>query len=380
MVGDEDTLAHYDTICVDEMRDNEVNRDISKNLNVNHQKIIHETEDLQSRVQNLTVDQFSVYQYVKRNQKSQKLMFITRPWGVRKSYLLHTIIKLLELCGEIVEVTATSSSAAKLVNGRTLHSFLSLGCQLMSSIKYDDQTWRSITATDTLIVDEVSMMSAELFEKTDEIFRACTEEDKQDKPFGWKNILLFGDLHQLPSVETPDTPWQVYNSPLWSKFSPFLLTQNCQQTDPTFKQMLERIRIGDIGEPDILLLESQICGKGYEHNVEYNDYSSPGVMVMCSKIEQRDNANRQIMEATLKHQPHHWFKSCDYEGSGRRATFHESEEVDFQKCVLPRYPDIRIGAKVSIMRNLIKMVELLMVQRDLSKLSTEKLFLLMRNI
>ena len=84
-----------------------------------------------------------------------------------------------------------------------------------------------ITATDTLIVDEVYMMSAELFKKTDEIFRACTEEDKQDKPFGGKNILLFGDLHQLPSVETPDTPQQVYNSPLWSKFSPFLLTQNC---------------------------------------------------------------------------------------------------------------------------------------------------------
>ena len=153
-------------------------------------------------------------------------MFITGPGGVGKSYLLHTIVKLLELCGEI-EVPAMSDSAAKLVNGRTLHSFLSLGCQLMSSIKYDDQTWRSITATDTLIVDEVSMLSAESFKKTDEIFRACTEEDKQDKPFQGKNILLFGDLHQLSSVETTDTPQLVYNLPLWSKFYPFLLTQNC---------------------------------------------------------------------------------------------------------------------------------------------------------
>ena len=116
--------------------------------------------------------------------------------------------------------------------------------------------------------------------------------------------------------------------------------------------MLERIRIGDIGEPDILLLESQICGKGHEHNAECNNYSSPGVMVMCLKTEQGDNANREIMEATLKHQPHHWLKSCDYEESGRRATFHESEEIDCQKCVLPRYLDIRIGAKVSITRNL----------------------------
>ena len=40
-VGDDDTLAHYDTICIDEIRDNEINSDISKILNVNCQKIIH---------------------------------------------------------------------------------------------------------------------------------------------------------------------------------------------------------------------------------------------------------------------------------------------------------------------------------------------------
>ena len=62
-------------------------------------------------------------------------------------------------------------------------------------MKYEDQTWRSLSATDTLIVHEICMMSAEILEKVDEIFRACTNEAGQHKPFGGKNVLLFGDLH-----------------------------------------------------------------------------------------------------------------------------------------------------------------------------------------
>ena len=84
---------------------------------------------------------------------------------------------------------------------RTLHSFLGLKCQLTTLIKYDDQIWRSVSATDTQTVDVVSSMSPE-------------------------------------------------------KFSPFFLTQNCQQTDIVLKEMLGRIRLGNVREDDMLLLES----------------------------------------------------------------------------------------------------------------------------
>ena len=71
-------------------------------------------------------------------------------------------MQFLELSGEIVQVTATSGSAAKLIYGQTLHSLLGLDCDLKANINYQDQTWRSITSTDMLICDEISMMSAEL--------------------------------------------------------------------------------------------------------------------------------------------------------------------------------------------------------------------------
>ena len=225
-------------------------------LNVNHQKIIHETTSLEEHKLKLTGDQWLVFDYVEQNIGQQKLMFITGPGGVGKSHLLHTIVHFLELHGEIVQVTATSGSAAKLIYGRTLHSYLGLDSILQTSMKYEDQTWRSLSTAGSLIVDEISIMSAEILERVDEIFRACTNKAGQHKPFGGKNVFLFCNLHQLPTVMTEVTPSQVYNSPLWSKFCPFFLMQNCHQFDPVFREMLERMRTGDAMDDDVLLLES----------------------------------------------------------------------------------------------------------------------------
>ena len=77
-----------------------------------------------------------------------------------------------------------------------------------------------MAATDTLIIDEVSMTPAEMLEKVDEIFRACAESSGKDKPFGGKNVLLFGDLYQLPSVQMCDTETRVQLSTL-VKVHPF---------------------------------------------------------------------------------------------------------------------------------------------------------------
>ena len=239
-IDDDDTqLLQYPTVHIDDCYDNETDQDIKKILNINRQRILHETKDLQLRIANLTNDQNNVFKYIEKNISDQKLLFVTGSGGVDKSYLLHTIVRFLELSGEIVQVTATSGAAAKLINGCTLHSFLSLDCDLNVSINYQDQMWRTIASIDTLICDEVSMMSAELLEKINEIFSACAHQENQNKPFGGKNILLFGDLYQLPSVCTKITPRHIYQSPLWSKFFPFILTQNCRQRDTAFVELLE---------------------------------------------------------------------------------------------------------------------------------------------
>ena len=264
-LDDGDTnLVQYPTISVDDYYHNETDQDIKKLLNINRQMILSETKDLKTRINQLTEDQTKVFNHVETNMETQKLIFVTGPGGVGKSYLLHTIVQFLELSGEIVQVTATSGSAAKLIYGQTLHSLLGLDCDLKANINYQDQTWRSIASTDTLICDEISMMSAELLEKLNEIFTACPEGENQAKPFGGKNVMLFGDLYQLPSVRTNITPRYIYQSPLWAKFTPFILTQNCRQKDANFKELLGRVRTGNHTEEDIQTLETRVCGVGHE--------------------------------------------------------------------------------------------------------------------
>ena len=65
------------------------------------------------------------------------------------------------------------------------------------------------------------------------------------------------------------------------------------------------------------VLEGRLCGVGHELTPECTDYSSPGVMVMCSKIAMKNKINEDIMEKTLGHQPLHQLKGTDYEEGGR---------------------------------------------------------------
>ena len=140
-LDDDDTnLVQYPTISVDDYYDNETDQDIKKLLNINRQMILSETKDLKTRINQLTEDQTKVFNHVETNIETQKLIFVTGPGGVGKSYLLHTIVQFLEFSGEIVQVTATSGSAAKLIYGQTLHSLLGLDCDLKANINYQDQT------------------------------------------------------------------------------------------------------------------------------------------------------------------------------------------------------------------------------------------------
>ena len=110
--------------------------------------------------------------------------------------------------------------------------------------------------------------------------------------------MLFSDLYQLPSVTTQITSWYIYQSSLWSKFIPFILTQNCRQTDANFINLLKRVRVGEDTEDDIKLLEGRVCNLDHELSPECTDYSSPGVMVMCSKIAMKNEINEDIVTVT----------------------------------------------------------------------------------
>jgi len=99
--------------------------------------------------------------------RNGKNVFITGGAGVGKSYLVNEITEVMRNIG----VTAMTGCAALLINGMTLHSYLAIGLakdpplKLAQSVRKYKPVYDRILTTETLLIDEVSMMSDELFEK-----------------------------------------------------------------------------------------------------------------------------------------------------------------------------------------------------------------------
>ena len=327
--------------------------EIQRLLQINKAKLLREKNDLKTRVSQLTDSQTKVYNHISMNQSSQILAFVTGPGGTGKSFLLHTIKLLLEFSANMVEVLATSGNAAQLIGGQTVHSFFKLTPDLENHFSYRDMTWSAISATDVLIIDEVSMMSGELLETIDLICREVATEDCKAKAFGGKTVIMFGDLHQLPAVMSPPAYRQIYQSPVWSQFKPFFLDQNCRQKDDIpFQHFLNRVRIGQQTQNDIDILESRLCGKGHDISDACRNIHDNESFVICSKHIDREKVNQTLQEETLIDQPLHQLRSRDYDASGNPLCSAHSNIIDAMKGSLPRQVTVRINAKVMITRNL----------------------------
>ena len=94
---------------------------------------------------------------------------------------------------------------AILINGKTLHSWAGIGLgnddenALLRKVKLNRHSNKKWKTTDILIIDEVSMLSPELFEKLDFIGKNLRKN--LYKPFGGIQLVFVGDFYQLPPIK-----------------------------------------------------------------------------------------------------------------------------------------------------------------------------------
>lgn len=181
-------------------------------------------------------------------------LFLTGRAGTGKTTFLH---QLKEESPKRMAVTAPTGVAAINAGGVTLHSFFQLpfgpilpGGEALGRQKFNREKINLINCLDLLVIDEISMVRADLLDGVDTVLRRVR---RNPQPFGGVQLLLIGDLQQLAPVAR-DEEWrllrEVYQTPYF--FSSRALAETelvvvelqriYRQSDRHFIELLNRVR------------------------------------------------------------------------------------------------------------------------------------------
>lgn len=202
----------------------------------------------------------------------KQFVFITGRAGTGKSTLLRYFRETSNLA---IPVLAPTGVAALNVDGETIHRFFRFppGISARDAKKKGanarkDKLYASVN---TLIIDEISMVRADLLDCVDVFLRAARGVDR---PFGGTRIIAIGDLYQLPPVVTSadkeifynlyTTPYffssKVMNEIIATDVIAFIeLEKIYRQTDNTFIAILNNIRNRTITEDELQILNQRAC-------------------------------------------------------------------------------------------------------------------------
>ncbi len=198
-------------------------------------------------------------------ENTDQCILVTGKAGTGKSTLLQFF---LENTAKQCVVLAPTGVAAVNVNGQTIHSFFGFPPRFIHEDSIRRRRNRKmIKRIDTVIIDEVSMVRADLMDGIDQALRI--NRDRPDEPFGGAQVLLFGDLFQLAPIVGQDLSGlyqEHYATPYFFsahvfKEAAFLrieLTRIFRQSDDSFIGLLNRIRNNQCDDGDFSLLNSRV--------------------------------------------------------------------------------------------------------------------------
>ena len=215
-------------------------------------------------------DALQIINYTRRS------LFLTGKAGTGKSTFLRYISKNTKKKHVILAPTGIAAINA---GGSTLHSFFKLPFHpllpndkqydwrhLKETLKYTGAQRKLIREVELIIIDEISMVRADIIDFIDKVLRAYT---RNPEPFGGKQLLLVGDIYQLEPV-LKDEDRQLlqpfypsayfFNAKVW-QVMPIVsieLRKVYRQTDDKFIAILDRIRNNTAGVADLQALNARV--------------------------------------------------------------------------------------------------------------------------
>ncbi|MBS94873.1 MAG: hypothetical protein CL799_10575 [Chromatiales bacterium] len=277
-------------------------------------------------------------------------VFFTGAAGTGKSVLMRAIIEELKKKyardPERVAVTASTGLAACNIGGTTLHSFSGIGLgkdpapALIKKIRRNPKAKNRWLKVKCLIIDEVSMVDGDLFDKLSQIGRTIRNNGR---PWGGIQLIITGDFFQLPPVpekggnSAKDLVKFAFDASTWNTSIDHTigLTEVFRQRDPEFARMLNEMRVGKISP------ETERSFKALSRPLTFEDGVEMAQLYPTRSQVEASNENR------LRALP----------GQPRRYEAIDTGDPQVRDKVLanmmsPKTLDLKIGAQVMLIKNL----------------------------
>ncbi|MBR1514227.1 MAG: AAA family ATPase [Bacteroidales bacterium] len=271
-------------------------------------------------------------------------IFLTGKAGTGKT----TFLKNLPLkTYKRMVVVAPTGVAAINAGGQTIHSFFQLpfGPQVPDAQTATAQLHRMkksklnlMRSLDLLIIDEISMVRADVLDAIDAVLRRVR---RSQKPFGGVQLLMIGDVHQLAPVAKPEE-WEVlapyYNTPyffgsLVLQKTPYVcveLEHIYRQHDDDFITLLNKVRNNLMDAECVRLLNTRF-------KPGFVPKDDEGYITLTTHNYQADQINESKL-AAIKEKPLHF--KAEIQGNFPENTYPTKEDLE-----------LKVGAQVMFVKN-----------------------------
>lgn len=292
-------------------------------------------------------DALQIIEYTRRS------LFLTGKAGTGKSTLLRYIADNVKKKNVVLAPTGLAAINA---GGMTLNSFFKIpfhpllptdirynARNIRNTLKYNSQKRRLLRELELIIIDEVSMVRADVIDFVDKVLRVYCQNTRE--PFGGKQLLLVGDLYQLEPVVKDDDKqllqpfygnnFYFFNALVFQqmKLINIELQKVYRQTNAAFIRILDNIRTSQVSDADLQALNRRCLSPGEKTT----DRSGEMEITLSTRRDTADHINEEKLKA-LPDKP---------------RVFTGAVKGEFPETMLPTPMELelKLGAQVMFIRN-----------------------------
>ena len=285
---------------------------------------------------------------------SRRSLFLTGKAGTGKSTFLRYVAANTKKSHVILAPTGIAAINA---GGTTLHSFFKLPFHpllpndtrydqrhIKETLKYSSAQRKLLREVELIIIDEISMVRADIIDFIDKVLRIYT---RNYEPFGGKQLLLVGDIFQLePVLKEDDRQLLIpfyqssffFNAKVWQQkqLVSIELKKVYRQHDDKFIALLDRIRQSNVTSEDLNAINERVtnCKRNIQERISQKNNLS---ITLATRRDTVDYINEQELSKI----------------EGTPTTFKGTVKGDFPETSFPTPIDLQVkpGAQILFIKN-----------------------------